>query len=573
VRFFDTSPLSSGFSRVTNFLADICTPLEEEVALEMERCEDDLRSFIESGWHVLEPANPFTGGWHIDAICEFLTAITDAQIRNGVINIPPRHMKSLAVSVFWPTWEWLKQPSLRYMFGAYRQSLAKRDNGKALQLIESPWFQKRWAHRIQIRKDVRSKTKFENTLTGYRIATSVTGGVTGDGADRIVADDPHNVKQAESLAVRESTIDWWDGAMSTRGNNPKTVAKLVIMQRVHERDVAGSCIDSGDYETLILPAEFDGKRRSFSVGTGKYFPGTEVGAPRRSETLAEVMKEMEAEGKRLDGRTGEIRELRFYDPRTQEGELLWEPRFDRVELEKLKKTLGPYRAAGQLAQEPAPPEGGRLKRVWWRFWQYQDMNLPPVVVKVPMGKPVQHPVYTLPRTYEQGLAGLFDETVESWDMAFTGTENSSFTVGQVWGRLQANRFLLDQHREQNDIVETIAAFRALTTKWPFAITKLIENKANGPAVCQTLKNEIPGIVLVPPYGDKDARAVAVSPYVYAGNVYLPHPEMPGCEWVPGLINEGARYPLSTYGDQVDTLAIALLYFEDGIVYSESELDI
>lgn len=569
MKFFGPSPLSSALCKVSDYLAEICTPLDEEQAREMEECEADLRRFIEAGWHVLEPGRAFKGNWHIDAICEFLTAITRGQIRNGVINIPPRHMKSLGVSVFWPTWEWLQRPELRYIFGAYRTALTRRDNGKALRLIESPWFQKRWGHQVRIRKDARSKSYFENTRTGFRMATSVSGGVTGEGADRIIADDPHNVKQAESLAIREGTIEWWDGAMSSRGNDPKTVVKLVIMQRVHEHDTAGHVLEQGGYEHLCLPAEFDNKRRSYSVGTGRMLPGTDpLGRDR-----AKLLEDLKAEGYTLDARTNELRQLRFYDPRTGDGELLWPGHFGEEELAELKKRLGPYRAAGQLQQDPSPPEGGKLKRAWWRFWQYQGMSLPPVAVKLPKGGYVRHPVHTLPRTLEQGLAGLFHEAIQSWDMAFTGTEHSSFTVGQVWGRLGADKFLVDQHREQNDIVETLAAFRALTRRHPYVAAKLIENKANGPAVCQTLGREIAGILLVPPYGDKEARAIAVAPYIHSGNVFLPHPDMPGCEWVLGLINEAARFPLSTYKDQVDTLAQALLHFEQGLVYQETELEL
>lgn len=575
MKFFDTSPLSSGLSKVTNFLADIFTPLPEEQALEMERCEAELREFIKGGWHVLEPANPYKANWHIDAICEFLTAITQGQIRNGVINIPPRHMKSLAISVFWPTWEWLSQPSLRYITSSYRTALSRRDNGKALQLIESPWFQQRWGHKVRIRKDVRSKTHFQNTATGYRIATSVTGGVTGEGGDRVMVDDPHNVKQAESLAVRESTLDWWDGAMSSRGNNPKTVVKLIVMQRVHEHDLAGHVLEQGGYEHLCLPAEYDGKRRSYSVGTGEYFPGTEL---LNKEAREAALRSLKESGLTLHPKTNEIREIREYDPRTTEGELLWPEQFGDEELGELKQRLGIYRAAGQLQQDPSPPEGGRLKRAWWHFWQFEGMNLPPVPVKLPKGGTVRHPVYVLPREFQpytpgRGLSGLFSETIQSWDMAFTGTAESSFTVGQIWGRIAANKFLLDQHREQNDIVETIEAFRTLTTDWPFAAAKLVENKANGPAVCQTLQNEIAGILLTPPYGDKEARAVAVAPGIHSGNVFLPHPDMPGYEWVWGLINEAARFPLSTYKDQVDTLAQALLYFDGGLDYQETELNI
>ena len=101
------------------------------------------------------------------------------------------------------------------------------------------------------------KQRFENSRTGYRIATSVGGVATGEGGDRVVCDDPHKADEAQSDVTRESVLEWWDGTMSTRLNQPRTGAMVVVMQRLHESDLTGHLAEQGGFEHLCLPAEFE----------------------------------------------------------------------------------------------------------------------------------------------------------------------------------------------------------------------------------------------------------------------------------------------------------------------------
>ena len=529
------------------------TPATDQVVEEASACVRNLRQFIRAGWHVLEPATPYHHGWHIDAISEHLEAVTDGSIRNLIINIPPRHMKSLCVSVFWPTWEWLTKPETRWIFASYSSYLSRRDNGKALQLIESPWFQERWGGTVKIRHDSSAKARFENTRTGYRFATSVQGSLTGEGGDRLCADDPHNVRGAESAAIRNATLEWWDKAMSSRGNNPQTVAKLVIMQRVHEADLTGHLLAQGGYEHLCLPAEYDGQRRQTSISTlPSYQPDQATTARHASLNATEEPRPFAADGS--------------YDPRTEEGDLLWPDHFGRPELDELKLRLGPYATAGQLQQAPAPAEGGFLKRVWWRYWQFPGQQLPPVTVKTEDGYEMIEPV-TLP--------AAFDDVAQSWDMAFKGGQNSSYVTGQVWAKRGASKYLLDQLRDQMDMPQTLAAVRALVAKWPRAFAKLVEDKANGPAVIAMLRQEISGMLPMTwpiDLNNKEGRVQAVVPQIHAGNVFLPHPQLAPAI-TEGLINECASFPNGANNDQVDSLTQALLYWELGGCWSEGELQL
>jgi len=297
--------------------------VSEAEAEKADLAKNSLSEFVRQAWHVIEPATLYLHNWHIEAICEHLEAVTRGEIKRLLINMPPRHMKSIIVSVCWPCWEWIENPARRWLFSSYAQSLSTRDSLKCRRLIQSPWYQKNWGETFKLTSDQNAKTRFENDKTGYRIATSVGGVGTGEGGDRIVCDDPHNVKEAESEAVRESTLEWWDQVMSTRANDPKTAAVVIVMQRVHEADLSGHVLDQGGYDHLCLPAEYEGKKHYTSLG--------------------------------------------WEDPREHEKELLWPERFNRASIDDLKIRLGSRAAAGQLQQTPAPSEGGIWKREWFNY--------------------------------------------------------------------------------------------------------------------------------------------------------------------------------------------------------------
>ncbi|HEY4722814.1 MAG TPA: hypothetical protein VII92_13255, partial [Anaerolineae bacterium] len=147
--------------------------LQRAIGLNAQSKTLTLPDFIRGAWRILEPVTPYVHGWHIDAICEHLTAVMNGQIRNLLINIPPRHMKSLSVSVFWPTWVWTFKPEMRWLFASYAETLAVRDSLKCRRLIQSPWYQGQWAHVFKMTGDQNVKGNFENDRTGYRFSTGV----------------------------------------------------------------------------------------------------------------------------------------------------------------------------------------------------------------------------------------------------------------------------------------------------------------------------------------------------------------------------------------------------------------
>src|SRR5678816_2786290 len=125
--------------------------------LDAELATRRLREFVRLAWAIIEPSTPFVSGFHIDAIIDHLEAVSYGHIRNLLINVPPRHMKSLLVSVFWPAWEWIRWPERRWLFGSYAESLAIRDNVRSRRLVQSAFYQANWGDRFRFAGDQNEK--------------------------------------------------------------------------------------------------------------------------------------------------------------------------------------------------------------------------------------------------------------------------------------------------------------------------------------------------------------------------------------------------------------------------------
>lgn len=291
-----------------------------------------LYEYVEQAWHVLEPETVFVGGWAIRAVCEHLEAVSTGRFLDMgllnllLVNIPPGTMKSLLVSVFWPSWEWgpFKRPHLSYLATSYSDQVATRDTRKMRNLVESEWWQERWGKGTE--SDVyltrRGETSFENNKRGWRETYAFTS-LTGGRADRVIVDDPHSTEQAESELERVRTTRIFRESLHSRVNDPKRSAIIIIMQRLHPQDVSGWAITLGrGYIHLMLPMEFEVARAC----------ATPI----------------------------------FRDPRTEEGELLFPERFPREVVEREKKTMTAFAVAGQYQQRPGKREGNMFKRHWFK---------------------------------------------------------------------------------------------------------------------------------------------------------------------------------------------------------------
>jgi len=309
---------------VMNLQAELPAANEADIVTEPEI---SYLEFIRQAWHVIEPARPFVDGWHIGAICEHMQAVATFEIRELLVNMPPRHMKSIGISQLFTPWVWTWASPRRFFYSSYELTLARRDNQKARTVIESPWYQERWGSKVIIKSDQNEKSKFENTHAGSRFVSSSGGKATGEGGDYVICDDPHNVKDVnqDRDTKRISVLDWWDNSMSNRLDDPERGAFVVVGQRVHENDLSGHLLEQGGWVHLCLPAEYEGKR----------YVRTPLG---------------------------------FEDPRTKKGELLWPERFTKDALEKIKRKMHDAEYAGQFQQEPNPPGGDIFKWEWFQTY-------------------------------------------------------------------------------------------------------------------------------------------------------------------------------------------------------------
>jgi predicted phage terminase large subunit-like protein len=204
----------------------------------------------------------------------------------------------------------------------------------------------------------------------------------------------------------------------------------------------------------------------------------------------------------------------------KEGEALCPERYTAERLRQMEKNMGSFVFAGLYQQRPAPLQGGMVQKSWFKYYDSVPVNL--------------------------------DEVIQTWDLQFKAT-GTSYCVGQVWGRKGANMYLIDQKRAKMGFNDQVQAIKNMSSRYPEATTKYIEDAADAQAVKDTLKDTIPGIVLTPTKGSKEANLAAVVGIIESGNVYLPSK----AEWLDAFLLEVSTFPNAVNDDQVDALSLAL----------------
>lgn len=474
--------------------------------LEAEHVRRSLAAFVRAAWEVVEPGVGLDWSWHLDAICEHLQAVTRGDIRQLVICIPPGHMKSLLVSVFWPAWEWLSRPEERTLFASHDASLVLRDSVRCRQVIESEVY-RGWVANIAamnrdrawgLASDQNAKGKYENDRRGYRQCVTVKGKVTGSRGDKIVVDDPvdvNDVIKGEPSRVTErmaEVLDWWDVTMSSRLNDQRDGKRVVIMQRVHVEDLAGVLAGrtgADAWTVLCLPTEYD---------------------PKHPHVYAD-------------------------DPRTEPGELLFPLRFPADVVARIKASLRGHYSA-QHDQRPVPAEGGLFRREWFG----PDRRY--------SGTP-------------DDAAATCEEIAIFVDCAFKGKPTSDPVCLHVWGRRGPHRLLLDRVHDRMGIIATKQALRDLAARWPKAVLKLVEDKANGSAVIEEMGAELQGVIGFnpDPHGDKWARAQVASTIAEAGNILLPA----ASTWGGEVVEQWCGFPGLPHDEDIDCLSMMAIRWQGG----------
>lgn len=541
----------------------LANPQETLRALDRLDCEEGLLPFVRHMWPIIEPATPFVDGWPIEAVCEHLEAVTAGEITRLLINVPPGSMKTLLCNVFWPAWEWgpKSRPHERYVTFSYASHLTEKANRSFLTVLQHERFQRLFGDRFSLLKQ--GETLVSNSATGFKFASSVSGISTGERGSRIIFDDPHNAKQAESDAVREGTVEFFASSMSNRLSDMKRSAIVVVMQRLHENDVSGYILSKDlGYEHLCIPAEFEPNRPRIYTGIG------------------------------------------WTDPRTEDGEIFWPERFPPEVLSAERAVKGPYGYAGQYQQSPSPKGGGILKASDWRLWEEDAYP------------PFDYVVGSLDSAYTEKeendysamtVWGVYSETSGRVIAGSPVPENIQRNAGipramliYAWNRrLDLHGVVTERYRDESDEEYTARLLEALKRRggeipqrspydgsdvyikrlvkatWGlvelvvdtckrFGVDRLlIENKASGISVAQEVSrlhaHEPWAVQLIDPKGaDKVARAWAVQPMFAAGLVTAPDRN-----WSQMVIDQCASFPKGKHKDLVDSTTQALKHLRDG----------
>lgn len=423
--------------------------------------------------------------------------------RKLVVSMPPRMGKSQLTSVYLPVWLLHKHPDWKIGLISHSPHLATSWGRQVRRIVE----ERGKELGLAVAKDAGAVSDWQTTRRGQVVARSAPGqSITGLGFKVMLVDDPvKDYAAAHSVNDRNALWDWWKANAVTRLEPPSLV--VVIATRWHEDDMIGRLRskehegDPDDWEVISFPA----------IADGHDVLGREPGEPLMSPIVKESKEEALAR---------------------------WE---------ETRVSVGSYSWAALYQQRPAPAKGAIFDRDWWRYWTTDP------------GK-----------VTDDGRIRLLDTSgpgqwLDSWDMAFKGTEKSDFVVGQRWVRQGANRFLIAQQRGRWTFTQSLERLR----EWarsddqdasPYGHLvhqRLIEEAANGSAIIDTLRNEISGLKPIKANVGKEARARAVTPEIESGNVYLPLPSEPGFEWVAALLDELRNFPHDVHDDQVDALTQAL----------------
>jgi predicted phage terminase large subunit-like protein len=426
-------------------------------------------------------------------IDDALVDVAEGRCDRLIITMPPQEGKSTRVTTIGPLWMLTRNPDLRVAIASYAQDLAD-EFGRNIRnhIVNNDGTDDSLDLGLRIAPDNGAARRWRiDGRRGGVRSVGITSGLTGKPADVLFIDDP--IKDQADADSEAWRKRVWDFWTAVANTRLAPGAPVVIiLTRWHEDDIVGR----------LLKAEDADRWRVLNIPA-------------------------QADHDPSEGQT---------DPLGREpGEFLESSRKRTVQQWRQIRVAVGSRVWNALYQgRPAPPEGDLFNRGWWR--EYTSAK------------------WVVREDGSHWIIGA-DAVLMSWDMAFKDLDSSDYVVGQVWARYGLQAFLIDEVRGRMSFVETRKAVRRFAVKWPQAIVKLVEDKANGTAVMNSLNNVVAGLLPVSPTESKYARAAAVAPFAEAGQVFLPAPEL--APWIGAWIDEHASFPNGTHDDRVDTMSQAL----------------
>ncbi len=459
-------------------------------ALWREAIAKDFGLFLHQSFCTLNSGYNFIDNWHIRLLAEYLQAVETGHLHRLIINMPPRYLKSLCISVAWPAWILGATPNKRIIVASYASSLSIKHSLDCRHLITSPWYN--WIYpNTKLMKGQNEKQKFVTTAHGFRMATSVGGAVTGEGGDILIVDDPLNPLQAESKLFRNLTNRWFEHSFSSRLNDKNKGAIVIVMQRLHHEDLSGFLLQKGNWELLELAA--------IATKTKFYY-------------------------------------CNKFTYRRSQGTALHPQRENISMLKRIKREMGSYAFAAQYQQQPITDAGAMVKRAWLQYYHPQD-------IADIISNTTLHERYESPHSTSAAI-------IQSWDTAIKAGCNNDPTTCITIMCYNNRYYLLDILREWLEYPKLYHRLTKLAQQWkPQAI--LLEDKASGQSLIQDLRHSttLPIIACTPVY-DKITRFAATTPIIESGRLWLPR----NAVWLAEFEQELLSFPNSKYDDQIDALS-------------------
>lgn len=333
----------------------------------------------------------------------------------------------------------------------------------------------------------------------------------------IIIDDPNAANEVSSEATIQSTLDWWTGTMSTRLNDPRTGAFVIIQQRLAENDLTGHILEKnqGEWQHLCIPARYE-RDRAFKTSIG------------------------------------------WEDPRTVEGELFWPERFDEEQTKNLERELGPFLASGQLQQRPEPQGGGIIKRDWWRLWEAEAFPAFDYVLAA------LDTAYTTKTTNDYSALtvwGVFTQGTKAVPVRAIGKDGRPTYSERSYDEMSPKIMLMNAWQERLELHELVDKV-AKSCKTLKVDKLLVENKAAGISVAQEIRRvygyEEFGVQLHDPGNqDKVARLYSVQHLYAEGCIFAPNKE-----WAEMVITQVGQFPTGKHDDLVDTCSMGIRHLRD-----------
>jgi len=289
----------------------------------------DFGTFIHKTFLTVSPDRAYHPNWHIDAIAYKLRCVHAGEAKRLLIAQPPRSLKSITTSVAFVAWSIGRDPSKRFVCTSYSAELAGTLARQFRLLVTSEWYRRIFPNVIWSKE---SEFEFVTTKGGGRLAVSTGGSITGRGADVIVIDDPLKADEAQSEVARRAVNEWFTTTLLTRLDDKRRGAIILVVQRLHEDDLAGKVLREGGWASLVLPAIAE-QDEAIQIGLQTFY------------------------------------HRKF-------GDLLHPARESLADLERMKRDMGTLKFSSQYQQRPIPIEGNLIKRSWIKSYDVAPSHKP-----------------------------------------------------------------------------------------------------------------------------------------------------------------------------------------------------